>query len=182
MYTPAISFIVATLALASLASALAVDHARLASRHVAATFTPYSRRAAANNKRSNFTAGGQSINDYCGETTVSESFGPDAPLASDCDALAAAMTARPGVFTLEPSDFAGEDGWATVVSQGTCAFAVQFQERANTTKALLGTNDIRFYVDTYARDAQDGRIQATGPIACFNGDEIVDLNWAMTHS
>ena len=58
----------------------------------------------------------------------------------------------------------------------------QFQEKANVTTVLLGTNDVRFYIDTFVQDAQDGHIQASGPIACFNGLKVVDLNWAIVHS
>ncbi len=137
-------------------------------------------------KRLNFTP--NAVDDYCGETTPTESFGSATPLASDCSAIAATMAAQNGVFTILPSDFANStassdgSGWATIAQSGSCAFAVQFQEKANVTTVLLGTNDVRFYIDSYVQDAQDGHIQVSGPIACFNGLNLVDLNWAMVHS
>jgi hypothetical protein len=134
-------------------------------------------------RRLAFTLGG--TQDYCGETFPTSTFGAAAPLAADCAGIAAAVTSTPGFFTLEPADFANAttDGWATLVSRGTCAFAVALQEHGgNGAPARLGTNDIRFYIQSYVGEAQGGRIQSVGGISCYNGDKLVPLNWAMLHN
>ncbi|KAK3935407.1 hypothetical protein QBC46DRAFT_323473 [Diplogelasinospora grovesii] len=144
-------------------------------------------RSSSLDKRMTYTKGGR--DDYCGETTPQETFGPATPLASDCLSIAYAYAyPTDGFWTITPSDFNstvdGLDGeWATIATSGTCAFKVKFQEPPAQT-LYFGTNDLRFYIQTYVGDAQDGHIQVWGNIACNNNQPtVLFLNsWVMTHS
>ncbi|OIW26232.1 hypothetical protein CONLIGDRAFT_646417 [Coniochaeta ligniaria NRRL 30616] len=127
-----------------------------------------------------FTTG--SADDYCSETDPTETFGADAPLAADCDAIRKHMETIDGYYTVSPSDFNPSTGWATIASSGTCSFAIKFQLSADTKKVVIGTNDVHFYLQGYLRDAQNGRIQAVGTISCNNNLELLFLYWGMIHS
>lgn len=127
-----------------------------------------------------FTSGGR--DDYCGETTPDETFGPDAPLAADCLAIGAYMETIDGYYTVSPADFDGSSGWVTIASSGTCTFAIKFDVAADTQTVLIGTNDVQFYINVYAPDAQDGRIEAAGGIACNYNGQVLLLDWGMIHS
>lgn len=127
-----------------------------------------------------FTSGGR--DEYCGETTPDETFGPDAPLAADCLAIKDYMDTIDGCYTVSPRDFNESTGWATIASSGTCVFAVKFDIAADAQTVLIGTNDVQFYIGVYARDAQDGRIEAVGGIACNYDGQVLLLDWGMIHS
>jgi hypothetical protein len=131
-------------------------------------------------KRLSFTPGGRT--DYCGESGADEDFSESAPLASDCEQIASYMDSHEGFYTISPSDFDPATGWARIVTSGTCTYAVRFLVPADTTTALMGSNDIRFYIRMVTRDAQNGRIGATGGIACYNGNTIILLGWGLIHS
>jgi hypothetical protein len=130
--------------------------------------------------RLSFTAGRD--DDYCSETDPTETFGDDAPLASDCTAIKNYMETITGYYTVSPSDFNTPSGWAIIASSGTCSFGVKFQLPADTKTLVIGTNDVHFYVQGYVAHAQNGRIKAVGTISCNNNREVLYLFWGMIHS
>ncbi|KAJ9156822.1 hypothetical protein NKR19_g4138 [Coniochaeta hoffmannii] len=121
-------------------------------------------------------------NDYCSETTPDETFGSDAPLAADCLAIKDYMETIRGHYTVSPGDFINKSGWAVIASSGTCSFGVKFQLAADTKQVVIGTNDVHFYINGYARDARGGKIQAVGTISCNNDGQLLLLFWGMIHS
>jgi hypothetical protein len=127
-----------------------------------------------------FTPGGR--DDYCGETTPDETFGSGAPLAADCLVIKNHMETVNGYYTVSAGDFKTPTGWATIASSGTCSFAIKFQLTADITKVVIGTNDVHFYINGYARDAKNGRIEAIGTTSCNNDGQMSDLFWGMIHS
>lgn len=122
------------------------------------------------------------VDDYCSETDPTETFGSDAPLAADCEAIKKHMKTIDGHYTVSPGDFNPSTGWATIASSGTCSFAIKFQLAADTKTVVIGTNDVHFYLQGYLRDAQNGRINAVGTISCNNNSELLFLYWGMIHS
>lgn len=167
-------------------AALAIDAAVASAISInpALKFTRYAtpdERIRPSKRTPTFTSKGRQ--DYCGETDPWFAYGPDAPLAADCKALASSWDGiGAGFYTLSPGDFDPATGWAKVVSHGSCAFGVKFQLPADTTTALIGSNDIRFYTATYVGNARDGRLKATGTIGCYNGQKIIDLLWGLIPS
>lgn len=133
-------------------------------------------------KRLAFTPGNVSNYDYCSETDPNESFGSDAPLAKDCEAIKTHMEQGDGYYTVAPKDFKKSTGWATIASSGTCSFAIQFQNPADTKQVVIGTNDVHFYIQGYVGDAQNGKIKAIGTISCNNDQKLLFLFWGMIHS
>jgi hypothetical protein len=120
--------------------------------------------------------------DYCSETDPTETFGSDAPLAADCDAIREHMETIDGYFTVSPGDFNPSTGWATIASSGTCSFGIKFQLPADTKQVVIGTNDVHFYIEGYLPDAQNGKIKAIGTISCNNNLQLLYLYWGMIHS
>jgi hypothetical protein len=161
----------------TVASAISINPALKFTRYAA----PDQRTRYYSKRAPTFTSKGRQ--DYCGETDPWFAYGTDAPLAADCKALATYWDGTgAGFYTLAPGDFDPATGWAKVVSHGSCAFAVKFQLPGDKTTALIGTNDIRFYTNTYVGNARDGRLQATGTIGCYNGQKIIDLLWGLIRS
>lgn len=131
-------------------------------------------------KRVSFTTGGQV--EYCGESDPTESFGEEAPLQADCDAIGrSAAEGTPGFYTLRPEDFDPATGWCKIATKGTCSFAVRFQVASQRQTAWIGTQDVHFYIQRYVLDAKDGRIGAVGTMACYNGTpgKIIYLEWGL---
>jgi hypothetical protein len=126
-----------------------------------------------------FSSGGR--DDFCSETIPEESFGSDAPRATDCRAIKNYMETIDGHFTVQPGDFS-KDGWAIIASSGTCSFGIKFELLADTRQVIIGTNDVHFYINGWLGDAKHGKLRAVGTITCNNdGDEMI-LNWGLIHS
>ncbi|KAM0284001.1 hypothetical protein ACHAQH_002196 [Verticillium albo-atrum] len=156
-------------ALALLASASAIDTSLIPS--------VISRRAL-DYRHPAYTAGGRF--EYCGEVAVTPT--PDtsaaAPLAADCSLVADHMTAGQGSYSFAVSDFK-HDGWAWVAAKGTCTFAVRFDTAAARTKLLVGTNDVRFYISSSLRLAENGRLGVKAGVTCFNGEAQKGVTWGL---
>lgn len=130
-------------------------------------------------KRVTFKPG---YDDYCSETNPTNTYGADAPLSADCTAIKQYMETITGYYTVSPNDFSQSTRWATVVSSGTCRFAIQFQIAADTKTVVIGTNDVHFYVQGVLPYAQNGKIKSTGAISCYNNGTMAILNWGMIHT
>ncbi|KAH8886199.1 hypothetical protein GQ53DRAFT_828203 [Thozetella sp. PMI_491] len=187
MYAP--NYISLLVAVSTIGGALAaaVQHAArsvdLEPRGV--TFHPLGSASAAQSlsKRLTFTSGGR--DDYCGEANPTFTYGDDTPVAADCAAISSAVAAiSPGFWTVDVSDFHPPNGWATIASSGTCQFALQFQVPSQTQSMFFGTNDLRFYINSYVGNSQNGHIQAIAGVACNNntGGVLLIVNWGMIHS
>jgi hypothetical protein len=119
--------------------------------------------------------------DYCGETTPTESYDATDPLQSDCNVIATwADNLGHGHFVINRDSDCDSDGWCQIAAYGTCSFKISFYD-ASDTRATIGNNDVRFYVESYARDAQNGHIRALGGIACYDelDSKINILQWGM---
>ncbi|KAK4213898.1 hypothetical protein QBC37DRAFT_163261 [Rhypophila decipiens] len=120
---------------------------------------------------------------YCGEVAgVVESFGPDAPLASDCLAIRARYpdTVR-GYWTISVADQnSAPGGWITLAKQGTCAFKVRLEDGQTPRDFRVGTNDVWFYTG-YARSSQGtpGRYQGISDVGCNWQRVITTVRWGI---
>lgn len=134
-------------------------------------------------KRFPFSAG---RDEWCGEMAEDPAtdFSASAPSAADCRTLANSLDNQNGFWTLQPSDFAS-DGWARVVSSGTCSFAVTYADTGSTSAAgpmRIGTNDIRFYITRYEVLGKDGKLGLQGIVQCYNSEKMIFVNWGLIHS
>ncbi|TPX16501.1 uncharacterized protein E0L32_003795 [Thyridium curvatum] len=116
---------------------------------------------------------------YCGETQPKVDSNAGAPLADDCRQLANMVASVPGYYSISADEFGAAGHWVPVVAKGTCAFGLRFQNSGDATTALVGTNDIRFYVEQVINDAKDGLIHAEGSILCTNGQKSNSMDWSL---
>ncbi|KAK3682887.1 hypothetical protein B0T22DRAFT_296101 [Podospora appendiculata] len=138
------------------------------------THDPATRRAltprTSKNKKKDFiyTASGQSS--YCmddeGEpiTTTSSD-----PLSADCQAIAYAWP-NAGYWTIPAAATAAAPGGVvTLLTSGTCAFKLHLLTgTAPPYDFLFGTNDLRYYIGVYVRQAVGGHIGVKGTASCWN--------------
>ncbi|OHE92688.1 hypothetical protein CORC01_12022 [Colletotrichum orchidophilum] len=132
-------------------------------------------------KRFPFSSG---RDEWCGELAEDPAtdFSASAPLAADCQALATSLSSQNGFWTLQPGDFSS-NGWATVVSSGTCSFAVRYADSGSAANPMnVGTNDIRFYTTRYGVLTQDGKLGLQGTVQCYNSQKMLFVTWGLIHS
>ncbi|KAF4774205.1 hypothetical protein HER10_EVM0010106 [Colletotrichum scovillei] len=132
-------------------------------------------------KRFPFSSG---RDEWCGEMAEDPAtdFSASAPLAADCQALASSLSSQNGFWTLQPGDFSS-NGWATVVSSGTCSFAVRYADSGSAASPMnVGTNDIRFYTTRYGVMAQNGKLGLQGTVQCYNSQKMLFVTWGLIHS
>ncbi|KAK0644088.1 hypothetical protein B0T16DRAFT_192823 [Cercophora newfieldiana] len=131
-------------------------------------------------------------NDYCGEWNTVVSGGPDAPLASDCSAIAQAYTIQTslgasgalGYWSISVADWnAAPGGWVTLAASGTCKFPVALSSGQPVQNALFGANDLRFYTNSAVGSAVGGKSEARGSVSCWNGTDghFVSTAFRVTH-
>ncbi|AEO64712.1 1784e81b-ecdc-4233-989d-25db7792550f [Thermothielavioides terrestris] len=126
--------------------------------------------------------------DYCGEATPVFTTPSNAPLVSDCLAIAAAYPGS-GYWIVAAGETAAsaDSRWVTLAAHGSCAFQTRWAYdndaagRAAPEDYRFGTNDLRFYVTQYytqhADQAVDGRLQAAAEVQCYTGSEIAFVEW-----
>ncbi|GKT51976.1 uncharacterized protein ColSpa_12157 [Colletotrichum spaethianum] len=132
-------------------------------------------------KRSAFSSG---RDEWCGELAEDPAadYSASAPSAADCQALARSLSNQNGFWTLQPSDFSS-DGWARIVSSGSCSFAARHADSGNSDSPMsIGTNDIRFYTTRYGVLAQDGKLGLQGTVQCNNAQKMLIVTWGLLHS
>ncbi|GKT59836.1 hypothetical protein ColTof4_11055 [Colletotrichum tofieldiae] len=131
-------------------------------------------------KRFAFSSG---RDEWCGEQAEDPAtdFSTSAPSAADCQALASSLGNENGFWTLQPSDFSS-DGWARIVSSGSCSFAARHAGSGSTDSPMrIGTNDIRFYTTRYGVLAKDGKLGLQGTVQCYNAQNMLFVTWGLLH-
>jgi len=130
----------------------------------------------------NGTAAGGDDN-YCGESAVvTESWGDDKPLASDCRVIASRYTDPVrGFWTIYPSDIAAApaDGFVTLDTYGTCAFKVRLNFPTPAIAYRFGSNDIRFYITVYSRNEKNGHYSGESGVLCNWQRVMTGVTWAI---
>jgi len=120
--------------------------------------------------------------EYCGEFTPLATSDAAKPLASDCQAIAdAARGMTSGYYVVTPADYAASE-WVTVSRAGTCAYAVRLKPESRGKNMWVGTNDVRFQIDTTVRRSKDGRAGFMGNVDCFNGNGGVLAAWKLAYA
>jgi hypothetical protein len=120
--------------------------------------------------------------EYCGEFTPIPTTDAAKPLVADCQAIAdAAGNMEPGRYTITSADFAVSE-WVTVARAGTCVYAVKLKAESVGQDAWIGTNDVRFQIDTTVRRSKDGRAGFGGSVDCFNGRGGILANWKLAYA
>ncbi|OLN87517.1 hypothetical protein CCHL11_06107 [Colletotrichum chlorophyti] len=129
-------------------------------------------------KRFPFLAG---RDEWCGELAEDPAtdFSVSAPSAVDCRALVESLEEKNGFWTLESGDFSS-NGWARIVSLGTCSFAVRYADLGSMGNSMrIGTNDVRFYSTRYAVLEEKGKLGLQGTVQCYNDDRMLFVTWGM---
>ncbi|KAL0945017.1 uncharacterized protein CTRU02_202904 [Colletotrichum truncatum] len=132
-------------------------------------------------KRFPFSAG---RDEWCGEVAQdpATNYSPSAPSAADCKAIVRSLDNENGFWTLQPGDF-GSDGWAHIVSSGTCSFAVRHTDPGSAgNQVIIGTNDVRFYTNRYAVLEKDGKLGLQAMVQCYNDQRMLSIIWGLVHS
>ncbi|KAK2002962.1 hypothetical protein LX36DRAFT_185380 [Colletotrichum falcatum] len=122
--------------------------------------------------------------EWCGEQAEDPvtDFSASAPSAADCQALVNSMGNQNGFWTLQPNDFSS-DGWARVMSSGSCSFAARYADSGSAGNRMrIGTNDIRFYTTRYGGLAQDGKLGLQGTVQCNNAENMLFVTWGLIRS
>ncbi|KAK2064039.1 hypothetical protein LY76DRAFT_587895 [Colletotrichum caudatum] len=122
--------------------------------------------------------------EWCGEQAEDPAtdFSASAPSASDCQALVNSLDNQNGFWTLQPSDFSS-DGWARIVSSGSCAFAARYADSGSAGNPMrIGTNDISFYTTRYEPLSQNGRLGLQGTVQCSNAEKMLFVTWGLIRS
>ncbi|KAK1973245.1 putative necrosis-inducing factor-domain-containing protein [Colletotrichum cereale] len=138
-------------------------------------------RPARLSKRFDFSSGRV---EWCGEQAEDPAtdFSASAPSASDCQALVNSLGNQNGFWTLNPSDFSS-DGWARIVSSGSCSFAAKYADSGSAGNPMrIGTNDIRFYTTRYGTLAKDGKLGLQGTVQCNNDQRMLFVTWGLLRS
>ncbi|KAK3332694.1 hypothetical protein B0T19DRAFT_109550 [Cercophora scortea] len=91
------------------------------------------------------------------------------PLAADCQAIANAWPGE-GYWTIPASATAAAPGGiVTLLTSGTCAFKLHLLTGgAAPYDFLFGSNDLRYYIGVYVRQAVGGHIGVKGTASCWN--------------
>lgn len=120
---------------------------------------------------------------YCGESAVvTESWGDDKPLASDCRIIASRYRDPVrGFWTITPADIAAApaDGFITLDKQGTCAFKVRLDYPTPAITYRFGSNDIRFYITMYTGNEKNGHYSGVSGAACNWQTITTFVSWAI---
>ncbi|KAK1573622.1 putative necrosis-inducing factor-domain-containing protein [Colletotrichum navitas] len=122
--------------------------------------------------------------EWCGEVAEDPAtdFSASAPSAEDCQALINSLGDQDGFWTLQPNDFSS-DGWARIVSSGSCAFAARYADSGSTGNPMrIGTNDILFYTTRYLPLAQNGKLGLQGTVQCNNAEKMLFVTWGLLSS
>jgi hypothetical protein len=129
--------------------------------------------------------------DYCNEAVPRYTYGPNAPLVTDCQAI---PVANPGLGYWAVSGAEqtakGAERWVRLAASGTCAFEVRMDPEATDVAGdfRFGTNDLGFYIRSHAGqgDAQDGRLEVRAGVWCHTtraaGGKMVEVNWRVVHA
>lgn len=120
------------------------------------------------------------LQDFCWDESIAKfTFGPSAPLASDCQKIVDHYANIRGKWTFHPSDFEG-DKVVPLVKVDDCQFQVSLSGEMGQ-KVFFGDNDLRYYVSNQLKYAEDGRVQAEDDMACYVEDEkkYVQLHWEL---
>ncbi|KAK4120102.1 hypothetical protein N657DRAFT_649449 [Parathielavia appendiculata] len=147
------------------------------------TTTPHQPRLS---KRLEYQPSSGAEDDYCGEANPQYTYGPSAPLASDCKAMYEAHPG-PGYWLISASE-TDNNNWARLAASGSCAFEVRLgsDNRGGKVDFRFGTNDVRFYTRSHAgaSQARDGRVSVESPVWCSRkpADGMVAVDWRVAHS
>ncbi|KAK1948668.1 hypothetical protein LY78DRAFT_664787 [Colletotrichum sublineola] len=122
--------------------------------------------------------------EWCGEQAEDPAtdFSTSAPSAADCQALVNSLGSQNGFWTVQPNDFSS-DGWARIVSSGSCSFAARYADSGSAGNPMrIGTNDIRFYTTRYGGLSKDGKLGLQGTVQCSNAEKMLFVTWGLLHS
>ncbi|GAB1319721.1 hypothetical protein MFIFM68171_09931 [Madurella fahalii] len=130
---------------------------------------------------------------YCSEADPDYSYGPDQPLAADCQALASrwpsgsgGQTSVLGYWSVAAGEMAAApERWVRLAQQGSCALDVRLSRESHPAVDRgfrFGTNDLGYYLRRHASEgvAQDGRVGAWSPVICRSegqGQPALRVQW-----
>ncbi|KAK4168478.1 putative necrosis-inducing factor-domain-containing protein [Cladorrhinum sp. PSN259] len=119
-----------------------------------------------------------SSNDYCGEVAQAVYSTSSSPKASDCKNIPSTISGS-GYWAISQGD-----GEVTLATSGSCAFKVVFTGSGKDKEAFnFGTNDVQFYVNSYAgKTDSDGRVEVHGTVNCNDSGKEIDVKWQLTHA